>query len=143
MSKFFIALFIKTCLILISFPGFSQDYPDLNLYQHYSGYWNVDTIIAVKGNIDYRHKEEYDQYFERLSRNEEFIVKSVMELDSTDLKKHLFFFGTFDSYSNLEVYTPPSFSILENGFKLGPYLFIDSLDVIFLFSNDKVVFFPI
>ena len=122
---------------------FAQDAPDSRMYKHYYGFWNGEKVILVKGRFTDQCGKELTDYFNFREKNDHYIIKNEDDLDSSDIKKRMFFFGPIKSYTTLDKYLPEAFGVSESGFKFQTVLFDDSLDAFSLASSDTLRFFEL
>lgn len=114
---------------------FAQGYLDSVMFEYRNKFWSEKEYVFVQGiNCDAFDKELSNLY-EGWKSSPNFIVKYENQLDSTDLTKHLNFWGPIKSYKYLDKYLPSAISISNNGFNLGVYKYIDSLDAISIITS--------
>ena len=128
-TSLFLTLIFGWCSVL------AQDYSKLDLFVLYSEFYDTDEMIIVRGIVPDDKEVEYGEICQRRSKGR-FPIKLETELDSLDLKSHLLFAGPINAFRSLERFAPSPFTILEKGFRFGPYEFADPLDAIYLFSDD-------
>jgi len=112
-----------------------QDYPRLNLWMHTEKFSEAEQIVMVKGLVPDELADEFSEICD-IKRDDNYIIKNESELDENDEQKHLYFIGLTNGFKQINEFLPKALQIIENGFTLGPYEFIDLLDVILLFSSE-------
>ncbi len=123
-----VALFLSTS------PA--QSSLDSIMFQYERKFWNGSTCVFVQGSNSSSYPEKLNSMYHSWSSESRINVKNENELDTSDLKKHLNFWGPVYSYSSLIKFLPAAITIIPNGFKLGEHEFTDSLDAISLISSD-------
>ena len=129
--KFMLTIFLLPCNLL-----FAQKSLDSLMYSYQQKFWSEKEYVFVQGRLCDSFSIELNNVYEVWKKNPQFIVKYDDQLDSIDLTKHLNFWGPVKSYKYLDKYLPSAITLTENGFKLGSYLFSDSLDAISLISSE-------
>jgi hypothetical protein len=116
-----------------------------NYYKFYERFYKTDSIILVKSKIEASDQRMYNDFIAILMEKDSvtIIAKDENQLNSNDLKKHLIFFGIAKNYQDLNEFSPEALKITQKGFAFGPYIFNDSLDVIYLYSSDTTKLFYI
>ena len=130
-SMFSTIIFLFSCNFL-----FTQNFSDSVMFEYGKKFWNEKEYVFVQGRQCDAFNEELNNLYKRWRNNPGFIIKYEDELDSTDLTKHLNFFGPIKSYKYLYKYLPFALNITKYGFNLGMYEFNDSLDAITLISSE-------
>ncbi|MDP3150518.1 MAG: carbohydrate-binding module family 20 domain-containing protein [Ignavibacteria bacterium] len=128
--KFLLMIFPLLCNLL-----FAQKSLDSLMYSYQQKFWSEKEYVFVQGKLCDSFSNELNNVYEDWKKNPNFIVKYEDQLDSTDLSKHLNFWGPIKSYKYLDKYLPSALTLTGNGFKLGSYLFNDSLDAISIISS--------
>jgi len=123
-------------IVLISSYSYAQDYPRLKLWSFDEKFSKGEDIILVKGIVPPKLTKEYHEICDGYT-DDSFSIKMETELTKDDQNRHLFFIGLTNGFTKIKEFLPPVLKILDNGFAFGPYEFTDSLDVIWLFSNDS------
>jgi hypothetical protein len=139
MKKIIIIQFLLMAFIM----AHSQDE---NYFKFANRFEKTDTIVLVKSQIESSEKEKYNDLITAYQKNRNkvrFVVKEENQLNSTDLEKHLLFFGIAKNFKMLNGYSPEALKKTPKGFDFGSYIFNDSLDVIYLFSSDTTKLFHI
>ncbi|MDP1994984.1 MAG: hypothetical protein Q8K40_07030, partial [Ignavibacteria bacterium] len=127
-------LALITFLLLYNFL-FAQKSFDSLMYSYQYKFWSEKEYVFVQGRLCDSFNSELNQLYEVWKKNPQFIVKNEDELDSTDLTKHLNFWGPVKSYKYLTKYLPAALIATQHGFKFGSHEFNDSLDAISLISS--------
>ena len=123
--------------LLFSFTNiFPQNSLDNLMYSYGTKFWSVKEYIYVQGRLCDSFPGELNNYFTEWKKPSSFKVKYEDQLDSTDLTKHLNFFGPVKSYKYLSRFLPSAVTITPKGFSLGKYEFTDSLDAISLITSE-------
>jgi len=132
---------VTSRLALISFILFynildAQQSLDSLMFSYQQKFWSEKEYVFVQGRLSDTFNSGLNKLYQDWKKNPNFIVKYEDQLDSTDLTKHLNFWGPVRSYKYLDKYLPSALTIIKNGFKLGAYEFTDSLDAISLITSE-------
>ena len=132
-------LFILNMLVILAY---SQEE---NYFKFLDKFYRTDSIILVKCKIEASDQKMYNHFIAILMEKDSvtIIAKDENQLNSSDLEKHMLFFGITKKYQKLNEFSPEALKITQNGFAFGPYIFNDSLDVIYLYSSDATKLFYI
>lgn len=114
---------------------FAQNSLDSIMFEYSNKFWSGKEYVYVQGRKCDDFNQELNNIYEEWRNNPNITVKYEDQLDSTDLTKHLTFFGPIKSYKYLEKYLPSAISISKNGFNLSTYKFNDSLDAISIITS--------
>ena len=109
---------------------FAQNSLDSIMFEYKTKFWSGKECVFVQGRQCDDFNKELNNIYEVWRSNPSITVKYEDQLDSTDLTKHLNFFGPIKSYKYLDKYLPSVISISMNGFNLSIFKYNDSLDAI-------------
>jgi hypothetical protein len=132
LKQYFIPFFV----VLIYSTSPAQNSLDSIMFQYGHKFWGGSKCIFVQGLNRNGFPEKLNKTYENWKSDSLMIVKQEDEIDSSDNKNHLNFWGPIQSYKYLNLYLPAALTIIPNGFKLGEHQFTDSLDAISLISSD-------
>ena len=93
-----------TIFLLLGNLLFAQKSLDSLMYSYQQKFWSEKEYVFVQGRLCDSFNSELNQLYEVWKKNPNFIVKYEDQLDSTDLTKHLSFWGPAKSYKYLEKY---------------------------------------
>ena len=134
---------LRICVCILFYVGiFAQETPDERMFKHSNSFWNCKDVLYVVGTGEESNNPELKKIFnEWVSQGR--IVKHEDKLDSTDFKKHLFFFGTINSYKYLNEFLPAACKISFPGFNFGNYNFVKKSNAFSLYTSDSTRYFQI
>ena len=131
----FRSAFISIALLFSFTNLFSQSSLDSLMFTNGNKFWSSKEYILVQGRLcDFY--PELNNYYNDMKQHSSSVIKYEDQLDSADLTKHLDFFGPVKSYKYLNRFLPSAVTITPDGFTLGKYSFIDSMDAISLITSE-------
>ncbi len=130
-------LFQVLLVIIISYGSFfGQGLPDSIVWKYKNKFWNGEEVIYVRGLFCDNFDKELNNLYDFWQEQSGLTLKYEDQIDSTDLNKHLNFFGPANSYKNIALYLPQALKITDEGFNFGGRYYTDSLDAISIINSN-------